>query len=117
MDFEDVKKVLGEAANTVVQKSGEAWEFGKIKYAIYDAQNDINKIFAQLGQLVYEGTSSGELNDGQIREKCNAIDAKKMEIVELEDKLAVLKNSKKCPGCGKFCKKEDVFCAACGYRF
>ena len=117
MDFEDVKKVLGEATQKVVQKSGEVLEYSKIKYAIYDIQNDINKIFVQLGQMIYEGINSGDVIDDNIKEKCEIIDAKKLEIAELEEKLAFLKNNKKCNLCGKFSKKDDAFCASCGEKF
>jgi len=116
MDFQDVKKVVSDAAHKVAQKSGEAVEYGKIKYAIYDIQNDINKIFTSLGQDVYENYKS-ESECGDVSQSCEIIDAKKQEIEELEAKLADLKNNKKCPDCGKVTKKEDAFCPACGISF
>ena len=115
MDFQDVKKIVGDAAQKVAQKSGEALEYGKVKYAIYDIQNDISKIFTQMGQDVYESYKGGTVDD-TISQKCDLIDEKKAEIEDLEVKLEELKNCKKCE-CGKSCKKEDAFCAACGHNF
>jgi len=113
MDFQDVKKVVGDTAQKVVKKSGEAVEFGKLKYKIYDIQNDISKIFVQIGQDVYEGYKGDYVND-DIPSKCELIDQKKAEIEELEEKLRELKNTKKCNSCGKVSKKEDAFCPSCG---
>ena len=116
MDFNDVKKVVSDTAQKVVQKSGEAMEYGKIKYKIYDIQNDISKIFAQIGQDVYEGYKDGAASY-DISQKCDIIDEKKEEIEELQAKLVELKNSKKCLACGRMTKKEDAFCPACGDAF
>ena len=113
MDLQDVKKVVVEGAQKVAKKSGEALEYGKIKYAIYDIQNDINKIFTQMGQAAYEAHKGGDIGD-DITQKCELIDEKKHMINELQSDLAALKNSKKCDGCGKFVKKEDAYCPACG---
>jgi len=112
MDFNDVKKVVGDTAQKVVKKSGEAVEYGKLKYKIYDLQNDINKIFTQIGQDVYEGYKGDYVND-DIPNKCTLIDEKKAGIEELEEKLRELKNTKKCE-CGKVTSKENSFCPACG---
>jgi len=116
MDFQDVKKVVSDAAHKVAQKSGEAVEYGKIKYAIYDIQNDVNKIFTSIGQEVYESYKNNS-ECGDVSKSCETIDAKKEEIGELEAKLFDLKNNKKCHDCGKITKKEDAFCPACGANF
>ena len=116
MDFNDVKKVVSDTAHKVAQKSGEAVEYGKVKYKIYDIQNDINKIFTQIGQDVYEAHKGGAVYD-DISQKCDIIDEKKEEIEELQEKLAELKNSKKCTDCGRTTKKEDAFCPGCGVNY
>jgi len=115
MDFQDVKKVVGDAAQKVAQKSGDAVEYGKTKYKIYDTQNEINKIFTRMGQEAYENYKNGVSFD-DISQSCDLIDAKKDEIEELEAKLTDLRNNKKC-NCGKTCKKDDAFCPACGQNF
>ena len=116
MDFNDVKRIVGDTAKTVAKKSGDALEYGKIKYAIYDIQNDINKIFSQMGQDVYESYKSGD-NEPNFSEKCQLIDEKKHMIEELQNDLAALKNNKKCSDCGKMAKKDDAYCPACGQSF
>ena len=116
MDFNDVKRIVGDTAKTVAKKSGEALEYGKIKYAIYDIQNDISKIFTQIGQDVYESYKNGD-DAADFSEKCKVIDEKKCMIEELQADLAALKNSKKCSECGKMAKKDDAYCPACGQNF
>ena len=116
MDFNDVKKVVSDTAQKVVQKSGEAVEFGKIKYKIYDLQNENNKLFTQIGQDVYESYKC-DVSAADIADKCDIIDEKKAEIEDLQAKLVELKNSKKCLGCDKMAKKEDAFCPSCGKSF
>jgi len=95
MDFQDVKRVVGDAAQKVVQKSGEAVEYTKLKYKIFDIQNDINKIFTRMGRDVYASYNGGNVEDADIEKNCQLIDEKKSEIEALEEKLAELKNKNK----------------------
>lgn len=118
MDFiENVKTVVSDTAQTVVKKSGELVEASKIKYAIYDLNNEVNKLYAEIGQMVYKARMNDEEPNGNIEEKFIAIKKKKEEIDRLSGKMSGIKNKITCVVCGRICKADSKFCPYCGEEF
>lgn len=114
--FEQVKNKTVDVAQTVAQKSGEVVEISKIKYAIFDLNNDIKKLYSEIGKLVYlEAGDSTEYSEGVLM-KCEIIRAKKAKIASLNAKAERVKtgNSFTCPDCGRECGDADSACPYCG---
>lgn len=87
MAFTDnAKKVVIDAADTVVKASGAVIEKSKVKYAMYDAKIDIRRYYEELGQTVYAGYKSGEDCSEQVEEICAMIKEKEELIEELNEK-------------------------------
>ncbi len=80
----NVKKIFKDTGKTVVQKTEELVETSKTKYSIYDAKNDIEAVYTEIGREIYaaykDDTNAAEF----IEEKCKQIDI-------LVDKMETLK--------------------------
>ncbi len=114
--FEQIKNKTVDVAQTVAQKSGEAVEISKIKYAIFDLNNDIKKLYSEIGKLVYtEVADSAEYSEGVLM-KCEIIRAKKAKIEALKAKADRVKRGSAytCPECGRECGEAESGCPYCG---
>lgn len=117
MDFlENVKDVVGSAAQTVAKKSGEAIEYSKIKYSMYDTGNSIKNLYTQIGEAVYKNYKSGESLSEELSELCSEIDSLGDKLEELSDRLGGMRSDVKCRSCGKNVRNDSVYCPYCGEK-
>ena len=87
MDFlTNVKKMFADTTKTVAKKTEEIVKTSKTKYSIFDAKNDIEKIYTDLGREIYAGYKEDRNVSDFIEEKCGEIDAlvEKMEALKGE---------------------------------
>lgn len=85
MDFlTNVKKLFTDTTKTVARKTEEIVKTSKTKYDIFDAKNDIEKIYTDLGREIYSGYREDRNVSDFIEEKCREIDAlvEKMEALK-----------------------------------
>ena len=85
--WENLKTAAGKTVNTVVKKTGEVVEDSKVKYAIFDLKNEIEKTYAEIGKEIYLGYKEDRSVAEFIEEKCATIDKFNEEISELQSKL------------------------------
>lgn len=117
MDFlENVRSAVGNAAQTVVKKSGEVVEYSKIKYAIFDLENTIKEIEYQIGKAVYDSYKENTSLDESIKDKCEEIDKLIEQIDVYAQQLGNISSSIKCPECDKSVKEECTYCPYCGSK-
>lgn len=115
MDFiEQVKRTASGVAHTVAEKSGEIMEISKIKYAVYDLNNDIKKLYTEIGKLVYEELRGDQVLTEDMQIKCEIIEAKKAKIAALLAKEKKVRHGVTCPVCGQECENNTNFCSHCG---
>jgi predicted nucleic acid-binding Zn ribbon protein len=107
---------LGKAAQAAAKKSGELVEVTKLNVNINSEEDKIQKLYTQIGKSVFERYSAtGEVSD-EIRETCEAITVHEQNIKGLRDKIAEVKGTKQCIGCGTEMEKTQVFCSKCGAK-
>lgn len=117
MDFlENVKNVVGNAAQSVVKKSGEVVEYSKIKYSIFDIESTIKDLECQIGKAIYESYKENTSLDESIKDKCAEIDKLSEQIDIYAEQLGNIKSSVKCPICDKNVKEECSYCPYCGAK-
>ena len=109
---------MGEVAGTTARYAGKCAgqmvDVAKLNMRIFDLKSDCSGLLRDIGQIVYD-THRGEAADTAPMDDLLAqIDGKQAAIDELKERIAVLRNSKQCPGCGAACGREDKFCKDCG---
>ena len=114
--FEDVKKTLQSAAGKAVKKTGEIYETTKLSLNISAVNSDIDELYKQIGKSVYTHYTDDDFSIDDISALCEAVDAKKNELSELQVKMAELKNASLCPECGATVSNDSAFCAKCGAK-
>ncbi len=113
MNFlENVKEVVADTAQTVAKKSGELVDKTKTSYAIYDLNNDIKKLYNEIGRLTYLSIEEEEDHTDSIKMKCDIIKSKLARIETLKTQTNF--GGFKCPVCGKPSDSSADFCPSCG---
>lgn len=115
-----VEKVLSDlksTAKTAMKKSGELIETTKLKFAIAETQQEIEKAFKELGKALYNAEKNGTEDADSLKALIDDIDALYVKLAGIEETCAELKNEKKCPSCGEMCSDKANFCAVCGEKF
>ena len=105
--YENVKQTADKAGEKLSQLTDAA----KIKVKIFDVQSDLRMLFEKLGKATYY--IEGEEETAKITEQ---IDAKRMELENLEDRLAQLRLMNTCKECGTRNDKSAKYCSHCGAR-
>lgn len=96
------------------RKTSETFEVAKLNMKIFDLNSDIEHTYKKLGELVYSANKSGEIQDEEIEDLIDDIDAKKEEIERYRERINLLKNVVVCPVCQESCGRDDRFCKKCG---
>lgn len=115
---EDLADRTEEAASRVVgaagQKASDMVESTKLNMKIYDLNSDMDRLYREIGKMLYDTHLGEEIEQDSVQEKLVQLDEKHEEIETLRAKLSDLKTVRKCPVCGKEYKSGDVFCSECG---
>ena len=112
--FYDIKNKVAETAKSAIKKSNEIVEITKLNFTIGDLQGQIDKMLKDIGKMIYDAYTEGDVFSEEITAKCEEIDKKSEEIAELKKKLQELKNIKICPNCNKENEADASFCSKCG---
>lgn len=108
------KKGAKNVTKQVVRKTNDAVSQTKINFAINETESKITEIYEDMGRNIYrEYLKNGEVAEGML-EGCTQIDKLFAEIDDLKEKIAELKHSVKCPGCGDYNKNGASYCSTCG---
>lgn len=114
--FENLGKKVGEAAQAAAKKSSELVEITKLNASIGTETDKIQKLYNQIGKLVYEKyAETGEADENVVAE-CAEIAEHELNIKELRKKVAEVKGLRQCAGCGAEMERNQVFCSKCGAK-
>lgn len=114
--LENLGKKVGEAAQAAAKKSGELVEITKLNVNINSEEDKIQKLYAQIGKSVYDKFCQSGTAEDYIKEACEAISVHEQNIKSLRGKIAEVKGTKTCIGCGAEMERTQVFCSKCGTR-
>lgn len=124
---------INTIAKNVGEKTGEAIEITKLNAKISGEKSAMADLYKQLGEKIYEKYASGAYQDADMAELFTAVDARRANIAEAEDKIKAIKaeNQAKaqavpqaqdapagavCPGCGAAVADGVKFCNQCGTK-
>jgi hypothetical protein len=114
--FENLSKKVGEAAQTAAKKSGDLIEISKLSMSINSEEDKIQKAYEQIGKAVYEKFTAKQEVPSDFIASCEIIVAIEKTIIEIREKIAVVKNVKACTNCAAEIERDVAFCAKCGAK-
>lgn len=114
--FENLGKKVGEAAQAAAKKSGELVETTKLNVNINSEEDKIQKLYAQIGKAVFDKFAESGAAEDYIKEACEAIIVHEQNIKSLREKIAAVKGTKACIGCGAEMDRTQIFCSKCGAK-
>ena len=114
--LEDLGKRLGETAESVTNKAGEAMEIQKLKSQIRTLERENDSDLAELGLAVYDQFKSGTEVGEEAAGLCEAIQSREESIAECLQKISDVKGDSQCEDCGKTVGKGMAYCPFCGHK-
>ncbi|NTV89278.1 MAG: zinc-ribbon domain-containing protein [Clostridiales bacterium] len=107
---------IGKAAQAAAKKSGELVEVTKLNVNVGSEEDKIQKLYTQIGKIMFEKYTATGVIENEAREACEQIKVHEAAIKTLKDKIAEIKSVKSCINCGTEMERSQVFCAKCGAR-
>ena len=89
-----IVKTVGEGAATVAKKSGEIVEISKLNLNISTEKNNIEKLYMEIGEAVFEKYKNGAAVDLDLEKACREIEEANDNIRAIKEKIEEIKNSK-----------------------
>ena len=119
MDFLDkLGKKASEAYKVTADKTGKIAKETKLKFKIGELKTQINSIYEEIGEKVYERhVREEEISiKKDLEEQCTRIDVLSDELESLLKQCLELKDKTQCKKCYKEIEKDDKFCPNCGAK-
>ncbi len=112
--FDELGETITKTAKGIGEKAEHFYEAQKLRNKISGEDRMVDKIMADLGNMLYKSYVDGEtLSDAQ-RALCEQIDQHKILIGKYKDTLADMRGKKICPSCQASVDREASFCPNCG---
>ena len=112
--FSKTTKELGKTTKELGARAEQTIETQKIRGKISGEERTIEKLKADLGDIIYKRHAEGEGIDGELSVICQEIDQHFLKIIEFKDSAANLRGKKICPSCEREVDLSVSFCPYCG---
>ena len=114
--LEDLGKRLGETAESMTNKAGEAMEIQKLKSQIRTLERENDSDLAELGLAVYDQFKAGTEVGEEAAGLCEATESREESVAECLQKISDVKGDSQCEDCGKTVGKGMAYCPFCGHK-
>ena len=115
--FDETVGVAKAAANITAKKTGELLELTKLNVKAADMQNAMDKLYFEIGKIVYLASKNEMDQTEQIDEKILVIDELGVILRDFRSQIANLRGKIICPQCGAENTKDSNFCKKCACEF
>ena len=112
--FSKTTKELGKTTKELGARAEQTIETQKIRGKLSGEERTIEKLKADLGDIIYKRHAEGEGIDGELSVICQEIDQHFLKIREFKDSAANLRGKKICPSCEREVDLSVSFCPYCG---
>lgn len=112
--FGSLSKTLKKTVDTVGKKTDEFVEIQKIRTRQHALEDQIEKDYQDIGQIIYNRYLNGEAFDENLAGICKDIADLEKEIAGCKDEVANKRGRVVCPACGADVPKDAAFCMRCG---
>lgn len=106
----------GKMADVATKKAGDMATLTKLNLQIFDLNTDIDVVYKEIGKIVYQAHMGDDSQMPELDDKFAQIDEKLAKVAEIREVISSSKTTVQCPGCGKECSRDDVFCSKCGHK-
>lgn len=115
----EILEKIGDAASKTckytAEKTAKIAKETKLKMKISECKREIEKIYREIGETVYEkSVVDQDIDKEEIKEKCDKIDELTGKIVECKNEILSLKERKQCRNCYEEIEKDAKYCPNCG---
>ena len=107
-------KEIGKATKELGARAEQGIEAQKIRNKIASEERIIEKIKADIGDVIYRRHSQGDGIDSELSALCQEIDQHYLKVREYKDSAANIKGQKICPSCEREVDINVSFCPYCG---
>lgn len=116
--FNKLGKKASETYKVAADKTGKVAKEAKIRMKISELRTQINNIYKEIGEIVYQKHIREEEYDisKDIEDKCTKIDVLSDEIETHLKECLELKDKKQCSKCFTEIEKNMKFCPSCGEK-
>lgn len=116
--FKKISDTVSKGVTTATEKAQQTVEITKLNSQISSKRKEIDKLFALIGESVYESHQASDLtlSEAAVKSRCDEITAIRDEIALLNDRIKAIRNEKDCV-CGKRLPEDTRFCPSCGNPF
>ena len=116
MDFlQGISKAFTDTSNNVKKKALEAAELAKLRGQLSDLNQELERLYGQVGKAYYTARGSQESFDSADA-FCDRITALRGEIAELQHTIDSKRSRTRCKNCGAVLSPQAKFCIECGEK-
>lgn len=112
--FTELGKTFTKTAKELEKKTDSFLEQQKIRNKISSETRMIDKIYQDMGMVMYQKYISGEALSEDMAALCDDITERKTAVAAYYEELARLKGEKICPACGSNIQGDACYCPKCG---
>ena len=112
--FDELSDTITRTTKDLSKKAGQLYETQKIRSKIASEEQMIEKLKADIGNVIYERYKDGADTEEGLKGFCEEIQQRMQIIAGYRDAAANLKGQKICPACGKSVDRSVSFCPYCG---
>ena len=112
--FEELSDTITRTTKDLGKKAGQIYEIQKIRSRIASEEQMVQKLKADIGNVIFEKYKEGAEVEESLRGFCEEIQQHMDIIMGYRDSAAELKGQKICPACGKSVDRSVSFCPFCG---
>lgn len=117
----EILEKIGDAASKTykytTEKTTKIAKETKLKMKINDYKKEIESIYIEIGEAVYEKfVVDEEMSKKDLKEKCEEIDRLSDKIVECKNEILGLKEKRQCKNCYEEIEISSNYCPNCGFE-
>lgn len=112
--FDELSDTITRTTKDLGKKAGQLYETQKIRSKISSEEQMVQKLKADIGNVIFEKYKEGAEVDEALKGFCEEIQQHLDIIAGYKDSAAELKGQKICPACGKHVDRSVSFCPFCG---
>lgn len=115
--FEKIGDAASKTYKYTAEKTSKIAKETKLKMKINDYKKEIEKIYREIGETVYEkSVVNEEIDKEELKEKCGKIDDISKKIVECKNEILSIKEKRQCKNCYEEIEINANYCPNCGFH-